>query len=129
MRTNKTDELRSLVNDCDAFSQCEDCGKHVVKIAGHRCASSVNGSPSTRARRQALADSDTRSDDDRVGIYRRALGDTYAYHELDGDGIYCGCGENTKADELEVLPRGEAKRLGRSPCGTCERLQGLHDDA
>lgn len=127
-QTNKTDELRTLVKDCDAFSRCEDCGKHVVHLAGHRCSSSTNGSPSTRSMRQARADLDTRSDDDNVGIYRRTLGDTYAYHELGGDGIYCGCGEYTKADKLEILTRGEAKTLGRSPCGTCERLRSLHDD-
>jgi hypothetical protein len=127
MRPNKTDELRSLVKDCDAFSQCEECGKHVVNLAGHRCGSSTSGSPSTRSMREALADGDTRSDDDAVGIYRRTLGDTYAYHELDGDDIHCGCGEYTKADELEVITRGEAKALGRSPCGTCKRLRSIHD--
>lgn len=125
MITTDADDLRALVEECEEFSRCEDCGTHVVNLGAHRCQTSTEEPGNTRSARRARASRDPRSDDDRVGIYRRTLGNTYAYHELDDGEIYCGCNEYTKADELVIVSRSEAKSLGRCPCGNCERLQSL----
>lgn len=119
-----TDEdLATLVRDCSNLSRCEECGAVVAKLGSHTCptADSTNGKL-TRREREQLADGDSRDDDDLVGVYRRAQGGTYAYHELDGSVPVCGCQSYTKARRFDRVTRAEAKRLGRSPCGTCRRV-------
>lgn len=130
MSTRSADDLQALVEECEDFSRCPDCGTHVVNLTTHRCPrpGTDAGSPSGRADRRARADRDSRDGDDAVGVFRRARGNTYAYHELDAGEVYCGCGEYTKAGTLDVVSRDEAKALGRSPCGTCERLSALRGE-
>lgn len=126
-RSTDSDDLRTLVENCDEISRCTECGTYVVNLGSHRCPADDGGRPSGRADRLARAEGDTRDDDDEVGIFRRAHGNTYAYHELDGGDVYCGCGEYTKAGRLDVVTRAEAKARGRSPCGNCERSRRFHD--
>ena len=115
------DRLAATVSD--AFDRCPDCGTFVVQLSTHRCPpDEVTGSP-TRERREALADADGRSDASLVGLYRRSHGDAYAYHELDDGEPVCGCGANTKATALTVVTRAEAKARGKSPCGSCRRIE------
>jgi hypothetical protein len=128
MSTNP-DELRALVEDCNDLNQCDDCGTFVVNTGTHRCPSPDNETCTTRSARRERAERDTRDDDDAVGIFRRPMGHTYAYHELDGEEVCCGCDKYTKATRLDVVTRAKAKSLGRSPCGNCTRLEtGLPSD-
>lgn len=120
-------DLRRLVEECDAFSRCEDCGTHVVNLDSHRCSSSGD----VRTNRETLrrrAEGDDRDDDDSVGIFPRSSGNSYAYHELREGEVCCGCGNYAKADRLEVVTRAEAKQRGRCPCGNCARLKRAQSD-
>jgi hypothetical protein len=118
-------ELRTLVEECKNLNQCEDCGTFVVDPNTHCCSSEADRTGTNRSARQERAARDTRDDADAVGIFRRSTGHTYAYHELDGDEVCCGCGEYTKATRFDIVTRGEAKSLGRCPCGNCARLRSL----
>jgi hypothetical protein len=120
-------DLRTLVEECDDISRCEECGTHVVNLGTHRCPSEGGGRPAGRSARQRRASHDTRDDDDEVGVFRRAHGNTYAYHELDDGDVYCGCSKYTKAGQFDIIARSEAKALGRSPCGNCRRLRAFRD--
>ena len=106
-----------------AFDRCPDCGTIVVQLATHRCPSEDAGVHPTRERREALAAGDTRDDGEPVGVFRRAHGDAYAYHELEGGQPLCGCAGKTKATDVTVIPRIEAKARGKSPCGSCRRIE------
>jgi len=107
----------------DAFDRCPDCGTIVVQLATHRCPSGQGVGQLTRERREELAEQDGRDDDAPVGVFQRSHGDAYAYHELDGDQPVCGCGSNTKAEAVTVITRAEAKSRGKSPCGSCRRIE------
>lgn len=107
----------------DPFERCPGCGTIVVQLATHRCPSDDAGVHPTRERREALAARDTRGDGEPVGVFRRAHGDAYAYHELEGGQPLCGCAGNTKATDVTVIARIEAKARGKSPCGSCRRIE------
>jgi hypothetical protein len=107
----------------DAFERCTECGTFVVQLATHRCPSGEGSGQLTRERREELAAADTRSDASLVGVFRRSHGDAYAYHELDGGEPVCGCTSNTKAEAVTAITRSEAKARGKSPCGSCRRLE------
>jgi hypothetical protein len=126
--SSETDELRSQIEESDAFTRCDDCGTHVVSLGPHRCRSPTGTLENDRSARRERAKRDDRNGEDRVGIFRRTVGNTYAYHELEGDDVYCGRDKNTKATKIEVVTRSEAKSLGRSPCGNCQRLHSLRSD-
>lgn len=113
---------RGSLDVTDAFERCPDCGTIVVQLATHRCPPDEAGVHLTRERREVLAERDTRDSDELVGVFRRAHGDAYAYHELEGGQLLCSCGENTKAKDVTVIPRTEAKARGKSPCGSCRRI-------
>lgn len=121
-----TGDLRRLIRECDALHRCPDCGTHVAHAGAHSCPPGTDGSdgrdeaPSTRGERQP-----DRSADDAVGVFRRTIGNTYAYHELDDGEVRCWCDRTTKAGRFDVLSRAEAEELGRTPCGSCERLRGF----
>jgi hypothetical protein len=117
------EDLSKLIRNCDDLSRCDDCGSVFVTLSNHTCPS--EGGPTgalTRQERERLAARDSRDDDDTVGVYRRSQGGAYAYHELDGSVPVCGCHSYTKARQLDHVTRAEAKRRGRSPCGTCRRV-------
>ena len=107
----------------EAFERCPDCGTFVVQLATHRCPSGEPTGPLTRERREVLAEADDRPDGSPVGVFRRSHGDAYAYHELDGEEPLCACSHNTKAEAVTVVTRAEAKALGKSPCGSCRRVE------
>ena len=107
----------------DAFDRCPDCGTFVVQLPTHRCPSEEAGGQLTRERREELAAKDTRSDATLVGVFRRSHGDAYAYHELDDGQPVCGCASNTKAERVTSITRAEAKSRGKSPCGSCRRIE------
>ena len=107
----------------DAFERCGECGTFVVQLATHRCPSGETTGQLTRERREELAEADTRSDAALVGVFRRSHGDAYAYHELDDGQPVCGCVANTKAEAVTAISRGEAKARGKSPCGSCRRIE------
>ena len=107
----------------DAFERCADCGTFVVQLATHRCPTEETTGQLTRERREELAEADTRSDAALVGVFRRSHGDAYAYHELDDGQPVCGCSANTKAEAVTAITRGEAKSRGKSPCGSCRRIE------
>lgn len=107
----------------DAFERCPDCGTFVVQLATHRCPPGEPAGSLTRERREALAAADGRADGSPVGVFRRSHGDAYAYHELDGEEPLCGCSHNTKAEAVTVVTRAEAKARGKSPCGSCRRVE------
>lgn len=109
----------------NAFERCPDCGTFVVLLATHRCPAEGGTEPSTRERREALAAADDRPDGSLVGVFRRSQGDAYAYHELDDSEPVCGCAGNTKAPAVTVLTRAEAKARGKSPCGSCRRIEAV----
>ena len=111
-------ELAELIRECDSLSRCEGCGSFVVSIENHTCSTEGAGRDPTRPERERRAARDGRDDGDTVGVYCRSRGDAYAYHELDGGVPVCGCHSYTEA-RLRTTTRGEAKRRGRSPCGTC----------
>lgn len=105
-------------NDEDAFRRCDECGSIVVQLSTHRCP--TEDSPSTRAERERRAGDDERDPDDLVGVYRRANGHTYAYHELDeNDRPCCPTRNPSLAQRFEVVTRNRAQELGKSPCGHC----------
>lgn len=112
----------------DAFDRCPECGTFVVQLATHRCPSGETADPLTRERREELAEADGRADATLVGVFRRSHGDAYAYHELDGGQPVCGCAGNTKAEAVTAITRAEAKARGKSPCGSCRRIEGSRAD-
>lgn len=114
---------RGPVDVADVFERCPECGTVVVQLSTHRCPSGEGGGQLTRERREALAERDGRDEDDSVGVFRRSHGDAYAYHELEDGQPVCGCAGNTKAERVTVISRGEAKSRGKSPCGSCRRIQ------
>ena len=114
---------RHAASVSDAFDRCADCGTFVVQLATHRCPSGESTGQLTRERREELAAADTRSDAALVGVFRRSHGDAYAYHELDDGQPVCGCANNTKAEAVTAITREEAKARGKSPCGSCRRIQ------
>jgi hypothetical protein len=114
--------LRRLVEECEAFSRCGECGTHVVNLDSHRCSSREPIRTDRETRRERAA-GDDRDDEDGVGIFPRSSGNSYAYHELREGEVRCGCGNYAKADRLDVVTRAEAKARGRAPCGNCERLE------
>lgn len=114
---------RHAASVTDAFERCPDCGTFVVQLTTHRCPSGETADPRTRERREELAAADTRSDGTFVGVFRRSHGDAYAYHELDDGKPVCGCASNTKAEAVTAITRAEAKARGKSPCGSCRRIE------
>lgn len=117
--------LAALIAASDAFERCPSCGRTVVQLSTHQCPSTDHPPPSTRKERERRAERDARSDDDRVGLYCRSNGNTYAYHELDDDGRPCCPSRNpSKASKFVVVSRREAKDRGRSPCGHCPAASG-----
>lgn len=71
-----------------------------------------------------MAERDDRDDQSLVGVFQRAYGSTYAYHELDGrQRPRCPTRNPTKAKKFEVIPRQEAKERGKAPCGHCRSLE------
>lgn len=107
----------------DAFDRCTECGTFVVQLATHRCPSSETTGQLNRERREQLAEADTRADAALVGVFRRSHGDAYAYHELTDGQPVCGCASNTKAEAVTTITRAEAKTRGKSPCGSCRRIE------
>jgi hypothetical protein len=117
------DADRHAARVSDAFDRCPDCGTFVVQLATHRCPSGRTAGSPVRERREALAEADDRGDAALVGLFQRSQGDAYAYHELDGGEPVCGCAGVTKAATLAVVTRAEAKARGKSPCGSCRRIE------
>lgn len=118
-----SEHIRDLVRESDAFTRCPDCGTVVVCGATHRCRDPDRPQPTTREERERLAADDTRTDETRVGVFRRSSGSAYAYHDLDesGDPV-CSCSSRTKATAFEIISLEEAKRRGKSPCGSCRQI-------
>lgn len=125
--SSDADDLRRLVEECEAITRCGTCGTHVVNLDSHRCPSAGTRETNRETRRER-AERDDRDDDDRVGIFPRSNGNSYAYHELRDGEVCCGSGNYAKADRLEVVRRVDAKARDRCPCGNCERLQRLRTD-
>jgi hypothetical protein len=106
-----------------AFQQCPDCGKYLVKLGPHRCGSEPAGTPK-REQRILSAEADPRPDEESVLLMptRKADG-SYAYHETsDGLAPECGGGGSLDDDDWLVRSRAKARERGRSPCLTCLRL-------
>lgn len=114
---------RGTVGVADVFERCPECGTIVVQLGSHRCPTDEAGVHPNRERREVLAERDTRDDEELVGLFQRAHGDAYAYHELEDGQPLCGCGGNAKATTVTVIPRIEAKARGKSPCGSCRRIE------
>ena len=109
----------------DVFERCASCGTIVVQLSTHQCPSTSRGDGSTREERERLAERDDRDDQALVGVFQRASGSTYAYHELDARGRpRCPTRNPTKAKKFEVIRRQEAKERGKAPCGHCRSLEG-----
>lgn len=107
----------------EAFEQCPDCEKYLVKLGPHRCETASNGTPK-REQRILSAEADPRPDDESVLLMptRKADG-SYAYHETtDGYAPRCGGGGSLDDDDWQVHTRAKARKRGRSPCLTCLRL-------
>ncbi|AQL44645.1 hypothetical protein BV210_17930 (plasmid) [Halorientalis sp. IM1011] len=114
----------------EAFEQCESCGTFVVALPQHRCRTDAADARPDRSERSARANADDRADGTPVGIFPSSQGNRYAYHDLDGnDRTRCGCEKYTDASDLVETTLGDAKRRGRSPCGSCRHLRRLADDA
>lgn len=115
--------LETLIEECDDFQRCASCGRTVVQLSTHTCPTPPQGGVASREKRERRAARDDRDEDDLVGVYRRANGNTYAYHELDEElEPRCPTRNPTKAQKFEVLTRTEAKAMGRAPCGHCRRV-------
>lgn len=115
--------LKTLIEEHEVFEPCSACGRPVVQLSTHRCPSAGEQHPTTRAERERRAERDGRADDDLVGVFLRASGNTYAYHELDGDGEpRCPTRNPSKAQKFEVVTRREAKSRGKAPCGHCRTV-------
>lgn len=113
----------------DVFERCPSCGTIVVQLATHQCPSTAQRDGSTREERERMAERDDRDDQALVGVFQRASGSTYAYHELDGrQQPRCPTRNPTKAKKFEVMQRQEAKERGKAPCGHCRSLEGGGDD-
>lgn len=117
------DADRHAMSVSEAFERCPGCGTFVVQLATHRCPPDEPPGPLTRERREALAAADEREDAAPVGVFQRSRGDAYAYHELDGGDPLCGRAGVTKATGVAVVTRAEAKARGKSPCGSCRRVE------
>lgn len=106
-----------------AFEQCPDCGRYLVKLGPHSCDAGESSTP-TREQRSRIAESDPRPDDDVVVLLpTRKVDGSYAYHEATEDHTpTCGGGGALDDDDWRVLTRAEARHRGRSPCMTCLRL-------
>lgn len=114
--------LGALIDECDHFEQCSSCGRTVVQLSTHQCPPPPQRGVTTREKRERRASRDDRDDHDLVGVFRRANGNTYAYHELDEEfEPRCPTRNPTKAQKFELLTRNEAKSLGKAPCGHCRR--------
>lgn len=111
-----------------AFQQCPDCGRYLVKLGPHRCSTEPSSSP-TREQRVRFAEDDARPDGDAVALLpTRKVDGSYAYHEVTENGRpRCGGGGSIDDDTWMTLTRREARERGRSPCLTCLRL--TDDDA
>lgn len=111
----------------ETFQECQQCGGYFVKVASHRCADPRGDTtdPDRDERRRRAAE-DERPDGDSVAILpTRSVSGSYAYHEIDADGLpECGGGGVRTHDEWIRLSRAEAKARGKAPCGTCRRLTG-----
>ena len=117
-----TKNLQQLIRESDALTRCTDCGEFTIDRSYHRCTAAVSQSAMNRENRIRQTEKDRRADETAVGIFRRSKGQTYAYHELAADGsTLCGGEARTKAETLKTVTLAEAKRLGRTPCGTCHR--------
>jgi hypothetical protein len=107
-----------------AFTRCESCGTYLVSVSQHRCPSGRADARPDRTERERLATADGRDDATSVGVFPSSQGNRYAYHDLDADGRpRCGCEKHTDATEVTVTSLADAKRRGRSPCGSCRRLR------
>lgn len=116
--------LPAGMSDVDqAFQQCPECGRYLVKLGPHRCDAGETSTP-TREQRTRIAESDPRPDDESVLLLpTRQVDGSYAYHEVTEDGApRCGGGGALDDDSWTVMSRAEARDRGRSPCMTCLRL-------
>jgi hypothetical protein len=117
--------VEELVQESDAFRRCPNCETVIVKLAAHRCPPEETDGPLPREQRVAAADEDPRDDETTVGIVQRAAGSAYAYHELGEDGNpLCSCLKRAGVTGVTEVTRAEAKRRGRSPCGSCASERG-----
>lgn len=107
------------------FQECPDCGTYRVDLAAHRCGPGSSTKPD-RDQRRRIAAADPRPDDDRVLVLpTREVDGSYAYHEVDADGLpQCGGGGAVTDDEWRVVSRSEARTRGKSPCNSCLRVAG-----
>lgn len=113
----------------DTFDRCETCGTFVVALSQHRCPTEAADARPNRSERTALAAADDRDAETAVGVFPASQGNRYAYHDLEGrERTRCGCETYTDAARLVVTTLADAKRRGRSPCGSCRRLRRLADD-
>lgn len=108
-----------------AFQACPDCGTYRVDLAAHRCGPETSSKPD-RDQRRRIAAADPRPDDDRVVVLpTREVDGSYAYHEVDDDGLpQCGGGGSISDAEWRVVSRSEARTRGKSPCNSCLRVAG-----
>lgn len=119
------------MSDVDqAFQQCPDCGRYLVKLGAHRCQTRSSSSPN-REQRMRIAEADPRPDGDTVMVLpTRKVDGSYAYHEVTEAGTpRCGGGGSIDDDTWVTLPREKARERGRSPCMTCLRLTGDVEEA
>ena len=97
----------------EAFEQCESCGTFVVALPQHRCRTDAADARPDRSERSARANAD----------------DGIQWIPFSRDRTRCGCEKYTDASDLVETTLGDAKRRGRSPCGSCRHLRRLADDA
>lgn len=112
-----------------AFEQCPDCGRYLVKLGAHRCDARPSSMPK-REQRVRSAEADPRPDEDPVLLLpTRSVDGSYAYHETDEDGRpECGGGGALDDDAWVTITREQARQRGRSPCLTCLRVTGEGPD-
>jgi hypothetical protein len=73
--------------------------------------------------REKRRNNDNKPGDDSVKhVDKGAASGSYAYHEVDANGdALCNPGKSKTV--LETITRSEAKRLGKSPCQMCSRIE------
>jgi rRNA maturation protein Nop10 len=121
-------ELARLIDESDAFTRCSTCGTYIVSPAQHRCSPDDVSGNLRREDRIERGRQDDRSPTDEVGVYARAGGNAYAYHELDEDDTpQCADHDGRTDARLAVVTRREAKQRGKAPCGNCQRVAGGED--